>query len=67
MITEFEGKVYEEGLKTDLSKADEVTADMFSNVYLKNFKQIFESLGQTAEDVAEVDNHSMCFGSSTLT
>lgn len=54
VITEFERKVYEEGLKTDLSKADKVTADMFTNIYLKNYKQIFETLGQTAEDVAEV-------------
>lgn len=54
VITEFERKVYDEGLKTDLSKADKVTADMFTNIYLKNYKQIFETLGQTAEDVAEV-------------
>lgn len=54
MITEFERKVYEEGLKTDLSNADKVTADMFTNIYLKNYNQIFETLGQTAEDVAEV-------------
>lgn len=54
VITEFERKVYEEGLKTDLSKADEVTADMFTNIYLKNYKQIFETLGQTADDIAEV-------------
>ena len=54
VITEFEGKVFEEALKTDLSKADKVTADMFTNIYLKNYKQIFETLGQTAEDVAEV-------------
>ncbi|KAM4628709.1 retinol dehydrogenase 8 [Polymixia lowei] len=53
VITEFERKVYDEGMKTNLSKADKVTADMFSNIYLKNYKQIFESLGQTAEDVAE--------------
>lgn len=53
VITEFERKVYEEGLKTDLSKADKVTADMFTNIYLKNYNQIFETLGQTAEDVAE--------------
>ncbi|XP_061744558.1 retinol dehydrogenase 8 isoform X1 [Nerophis ophidion] len=53
VITEFERKVYEEGLKTDLSGADKVTADMFTNIYLKNYKQIFETLGQTAEDVAE--------------
>ncbi|KAM4549415.1 retinol dehydrogenase 8 isoform 1-T1 [Odontesthes bonariensis] len=53
VITEFERKVYDEGLKTDLSKADKVTADMFTNIYLKNYKQIFETLGQTAVDVAE--------------
>uniref|UniRef100_A0A4W6CWR6 Retinol dehydrogenase n=1 Tax=Lates calcarifer TaxID=8187 RepID=A0A4W6CWR6_LATCA len=53
VITEFERKVYEEGLKTDLSKADKVTADMFTNIYLKNYKQIFETLGQSSEDVAE--------------
>ncbi|KAK2889130.1 hypothetical protein Q8A67_014505 [Cirrhinus molitorella] len=52
VITEFERKVYEEGLKTDLTKADEVTADMFNNI-LKNYNLIFKSLGQTPEDVAE--------------
>lgn len=54
VITEFERKVYDEGLKTDLSKADKVTAEMFRDIYLKNYKQIFETLGQTAEDIAEV-------------
>jgi len=62
VITEFERKVYDEGLKTDLSKADKVTADMFTNIYLKNYKQIFETLGQTAVDVAEV-----CYCSTTNT
>ncbi|XP_051930144.1 retinol dehydrogenase 8 isoform X1 [Hippocampus zosterae] len=54
VITDFERKVYEEGLKTDLSNADAVTADMFTNIYLKNYKQIFQTLGQTPEDVAEL-------------
>ncbi|XP_029002253.1 retinol dehydrogenase 8 [Betta splendens] len=53
VITEFEHKVYGEGLKTDLSKADKDTADMFTNIYLKNYREIFESVGQTAEDIAE--------------
>ncbi|KAG8003262.1 Retinol dehydrogenase 8 [Nibea albiflora] len=53
VITEFERKVYDEGLKTDLNKADSVTANMFTNIYLKNYKQIFETFGQTAEDIAE--------------
>ncbi|KAM7388739.1 hypothetical protein PAMP_024892 [Pampus punctatissimus] len=53
VITEFERKVYDEGMKLDLSNADKVTADMFTNIYLKNYKEIFETFGQTAEDVAE--------------
>ncbi|XP_043940801.1 retinol dehydrogenase 8-like isoform X2 [Protopterus annectens] len=53
VITEFERKVYEEGMKMDLSSADKETADMFTNIYLKNYKQIFESLGQSPEEVAE--------------
>ncbi|MBN3277149.1 RDH8 dehydrogenase, partial [Polyodon spathula] len=53
VITEFERKVYEEGLKTDLSAADKETANMFTNIYLKNYNQIFQSLGQTPEEIAE--------------
>ncbi|XP_063057652.1 retinol dehydrogenase 8 [Engraulis encrasicolus] len=53
VITEFERKVFEEGSNLDLSKADKVTADMFTNIYLKNYASIFESLGQTPEDIAE--------------
>lgn len=54
VVTEFERKVFEDGMKMDLSAADEETAEMFTNIYLKNYKQIFQSLGQSAEDVAEV-------------
>jgi len=54
VVTEFERKVFEDGMKMDLSAADEETADMFTNIYLKNYKQIFQSLGQSAEEVAEV-------------
>ncbi|RXM29749.1 Retinol dehydrogenase 8 [Acipenser ruthenus] len=53
VITEFERKVYEEGLKMDLSAADKETANMFTNIYLKNYNQIFQSLGQSPEDIAE--------------
>ncbi|NXP10915.1 RDH8 dehydrogenase, partial [Thinocorus orbignyianus] len=53
VVTEFERKVFEEGMKMDLSAADEETAEMFTNIYLKNYKQIFQSLGQSAEEVAE--------------
>ncbi|NWX51056.1 RDH8 dehydrogenase, partial [Steatornis caripensis] len=53
VVTEFERKVFEYGMKMDLSAADKETAEMFTNIYLKNYKQIFQSLGQSAEDVAE--------------
>lgn len=59
VATEFERKVFEDGMKMDLSAADEETAEMFTNIYLKNYKQIFQSLGQSAEDVAEV-THQFC-------
>uniref|UniRef100_A0A8D2IV18 Retinol dehydrogenase n=1 Tax=Varanus komodoensis TaxID=61221 RepID=A0A8D2IV18_VARKO len=54
VVTEFEKKVFEDGMKMDLSAADEETADMFVNIYLKNYKQIFQTLGQAAEDIAEI-------------
>ncbi|XP_059839903.1 retinol dehydrogenase 8 isoform X2 [Hypanus sabinus] len=53
VVTEFEKKVYEEGMKIDLSAADQETRDMFTNIYLQNYKEIFSSLGQSADEVAE--------------
>ncbi|XP_051868314.1 retinol dehydrogenase 8 [Pristis pectinata] len=53
VVTEFEKKVYEEGMKIDLSAADQETRDMFTNIYLRNYKEIFSSLGQSADEVAE--------------
>lgn len=61
VVTEFERKVFEDGMKMDLSAADEETAEMFTNIYLKNYKQIFQSLGQSAEDVAEVTHQKFIF------
>ncbi|XP_055497416.1 retinol dehydrogenase 8 [Leucoraja erinacea] len=53
VVTEFEKKVYEEGTKIDLSAADQETRDIFTNIYLRNYKEIFSSLGQSADEVAE--------------
>uniref|UniRef100_A0A8C4TGP5 Retinol dehydrogenase n=1 Tax=Erpetoichthys calabaricus TaxID=27687 RepID=A0A8C4TGP5_ERPCA len=53
VITEFESKVYEESLKMDLSAADEETANIYLNVYMKHYKEIFQSLGQLPEEIAE--------------
>lgn len=54
MVTEFEMKIYEVAEKADYSQTDPETAEIFSQIYLKNSKAIFSSLSQTPEDVAEV-------------
>ncbi|KAG6929770.1 retinol dehydrogenase 8 (all-trans) [Chelydra serpentina] len=53
VVTEFETKVYEDAENADYSTTDPETADMFTNLYLKNSKAIFSSLGQTPNDIAE--------------
>lgn len=54
VTTEFEAKVYEEAKHADYSRTDPETADIFTNLYLRNSKDVFASLGQTPEDIAEV-------------
>lgn len=54
VTTEFEAKVYEEAERADYSRTDPETADIFTNLYLRNSKDVFASLGQTPEDIAEV-------------
>uniref|UniRef100_A0A8D0GPU3 Ketoreductase domain-containing protein n=1 Tax=Sphenodon punctatus TaxID=8508 RepID=A0A8D0GPU3_SPHPU len=56
VVTEFEMKAYEDAEKADYSQTDPETADIFTNLYLKNSKAIFSSLGQTPEDIAEVNS-----------
>ncbi|XP_053549970.1 retinol dehydrogenase 8-like [Bombina bombina] len=53
VVTEFELKVYEDALNGNYSSIDRETADIFTNYYLKNYKAVFSSLGQTPEDIAE--------------
>ncbi|KFV61057.1 Retinol dehydrogenase 8, partial [Dryobates pubescens] len=53
VTTEFEAKLYEEAERADYSRTDPETADIFTNVYLRNSKDVFASLGQTPEDIAE--------------
>lgn len=54
VTTEFEAKLYEEAERADYSQTDPETADIFTNLYLRNSKDVFASLGQTPEDIAEV-------------
>ncbi|XP_069490847.1 retinol dehydrogenase 8-like [Ambystoma mexicanum] len=53
VVTDFEMKVYDEAIQGDYSKTDPETADMFTNLYLKNCRAVFSSLGQTPEEIAE--------------
>ncbi|XP_069544540.1 retinol dehydrogenase 8 [Brachyistius frenatus] len=53
VVTEFEGKVYDDADNIDLSRTDAETAKIFREIYLPYSKKIFSSLGQTAEEVAE--------------
>ncbi|XP_026535505.1 retinol dehydrogenase 8-like [Notechis scutatus] len=53
VVTEFEMKIYEDAEKADYSQTDPETAEIFSQIYLKNSKAIFSSLSQTPEDVTE--------------
>uniref|UniRef100_A0A671QZS8 Zmp:0000001048 n=1 Tax=Sinocyclocheilus anshuiensis TaxID=1608454 RepID=A0A671QZS8_9TELE len=53
VVTEFEKKVYEEAEKMDLSETDEETARIFRQIYLKYSHKVFNSVGQTPEEVAE--------------
>ncbi|XP_053195203.1 retinol dehydrogenase 8 [Scomber japonicus] len=53
VVTEFERKVYEDAKNMDLSETDEETARIFREMYLPYSKKVFNSLGQTPEEVAE--------------
>lgn len=53
VVTEFEKKVFEEAEKMDLSETDEETARIFRQIYLRYSHKVFNSIGQTPEEVAE--------------
>lgn len=53
VVTEFERKMYESAEKMDLSGTDEETARIFRELYLPYSKEVFTSLSQTPEEVAE--------------
>lgn len=54
VMTEFETKLYEEAERADYSRTDPETAEIFTKLYLRNSRDVFTSLGQTPEDIAEV-------------
>ncbi len=60
VVTEFEKKVFEEAEKMDLSETDEETARIFRQIYLRYSHKVFNSIGQTPEEVAEVSVWMSC-------
>ncbi|NWS63848.1 RDH8 dehydrogenase, partial [Chunga burmeisteri] len=52
VTTEFEAKSPPEAERADYSRTDPETADIFTNLYLRNSPPLFASLGQTPEDIA---------------
>ncbi|XP_064380787.1 retinol dehydrogenase 8-like [Dromaius novaehollandiae] len=53
VTTAFEAKVYEEAERADYSRTDPETADIFAKLYLRSSRDVFASLGQSPEEVAE--------------
>lgn len=53
VMTEFETKLYEEAERADYSRTDPETAEIFTKLYLRSSKDVFTSIGQTPEDIAE--------------
>lgn len=59
MRTEFETKMIEEVKQKECPGADPDTVHYFKNVYLPSSIDIFETLGQTPDDIARVSSHAV--------
>ncbi|MBN3312934.1 RDH8 dehydrogenase, partial [Atractosteus spatula] len=67
VVTEFEAKLYEDAKHGDYSSTDPDTAEMFTNMYLNNSKVIFNSIGQSPEEIAEqADLHTSALSPSPI-
>lgn len=58
--TEFELKMIEDVKKKEFPGADSETIHYFKNVYLPSSVDIFETLGQTPDDIARVSSQAGC-------
>ncbi|XP_066554948.1 retinol dehydrogenase 8-like [Amia ocellicauda] len=61
VVTEFEMKAYTDAESSDYSGTDPETAEMFTGMYINNSRAIFSSLGQSPEDIAEVQHSTLYF------
>lgn len=59
VLTEFERKVCEDAKSMDLSGTDNETARIFREIYLPYSEKVFSSLGQSPDEVAEVNKSSV--------
>lgn len=60
MHTEFEGKMIQDVKQKEYPGTDADTLHYFKNVYLPSSVDIFETLGQTPDDVARVRSQAVC-------
>lgn len=58
--TEFEAKMIQDVRQKEYPGTDPDTLHYFKNVYLPSSVDIFETLGQTPDDIARVSLHSVC-------
>lgn len=58
--TEFEAKMIQDVRQKEYPGTDPDTLHYFKNVYLPSSVDIFETLGQTPDDIARVSSHWVC-------
>lgn len=62
--TEFEAKMIQDVKQKEYPGADPDTVHYFKNVYLPSSVDIFETLGQTPDDIARVSSQAVCDSAS---
>ena len=58
--TEFEAKMIQDVKQKEYPGTDPDTVHYFKNVYLPSSVDIFETLGQTPDDIARVSSKTVC-------
>lgn len=58
--TEFEAKMIQDVKQKEYPGTDPDTVHYFKNVYLPSSVDIFETLGQTPDDIARVSSKAVC-------
>lgn len=64
--TEFEAKMIQDVQQKEFPGADADTVNYFKNVYLPSSVDIFETLGQTPDDIARVSPSKQSLSASVI-